>query len=66
MHKMKDEVTMRNLAQESLKSVLRWKRYDEKSFRDLFKISEKWLGLIWKYFWIPGSVWNIVEYGLIL
>jgi hypothetical protein len=26
------------------------RRYGEKNFRDLFVISEKWLGLIWNYF----------------
>jgi hypothetical protein len=30
-----------------------------KKFRDLFVISEKWLGLIWNYFQIPGAFTKI-------
>jgi hypothetical protein len=41
---------MRILVQESPKSELPLQRYSEKNFRDLFVISEKWLGLIWIYF----------------
>jgi hypothetical protein len=47
---MKGEVILRILAQESLKSKLRLRRYGEKNFRDQFVISKKWLGLIWNYF----------------
>jgi hypothetical protein len=54
MHEMKDKMILRILAQESPKSKLRFERYGEKSFRDLFGNSEKCLGLIWKYFQFPG------------
>jgi hypothetical protein len=50
MQRMKEEVIMRILAQESPKSELPLQRYSEKNFRDLFVISEKWLELIWNYF----------------
>jgi hypothetical protein len=50
MHEMNDEVILRNLAQESPKSELRWRRYDQKSFGDLSVISEKWLGLYLEIF----------------
>jgi hypothetical protein len=50
MHELKHEVILRILTQELLKSELRMKKYGKKSFGDLFVISRKWLGLIWKYF----------------
>jgi hypothetical protein len=50
MHKMKEEVILRILAQESLKSELRLKKYGEKNFRDLFVISRKWLGVYLEIF----------------
>jgi hypothetical protein len=45
MHKMKEEVIPRILAQELPKSELWLQGYDEKNFGDLFVISEKWLGV---------------------
>jgi hypothetical protein len=50
MHKMKEEVILRNLVQELLKSELRLHRYGEKSYRDLFGISEKLLGVYLELF----------------
>jgi hypothetical protein len=50
MHKMKEEVILRILVQESLKSELRLRRYGEKNFRDLFVISGKWLGVFLEIF----------------
>jgi hypothetical protein len=50
MHKTKEGVILRILAQESLKSMLRLRRYGEKNFRDLFIISEKWLGVFLEIF----------------
>jgi hypothetical protein len=46
----KEEVILSILAKESLNLELRFRRYDEKNFRDLYVISKKWLGLIWNYF----------------
>jgi hypothetical protein len=46
MHRMRGKVMLRILVQESPKSELRLQRYGEKNYRDLFVISEKWLGLI--------------------
>jgi hypothetical protein len=51
----KEEVIPSILAKESLNLELRLRRYGEKNFRDLFVISEKWLGLIWIFFQIPGA-----------
>jgi hypothetical protein len=67
MHGKKDEVILRNLARESLKSKLRLQRYGEKNFRDLFIISEKWLGLNLEIFLdsrVPFA--NLVDCDLIL
>jgi hypothetical protein len=50
MHKTKEGVILRILAQESLKSKLRLRRYGEKNFRDLFIIFEKWLGVFLEIF----------------
>jgi hypothetical protein len=50
MHKMKEEVIPRILAQESPKSKLRLQRYNEKNFGDLFIISGKWLGVYLEIF----------------
>jgi hypothetical protein len=50
MHKRKEEVILRILAQESPKSELRLQRYGEKNFRDLFGIYGKWLGVFLKIF----------------
>jgi hypothetical protein len=50
MHKMKEEVILRILAQESLKSELRLQRYGERNFGDLFVISKKWLALYLELF----------------
>jgi hypothetical protein len=44
MHKMKEEVILRILAQELPKSELRLRRYGETNFKDLFVIYGKWLG----------------------
>jgi hypothetical protein len=41
---------LRNLAQESSKSELWWRRYNKKSFEDLSTISRKWLGLYLEIF----------------
>jgi hypothetical protein len=57
---------MRILGQKSPKSELWLKRYGEKSFRDLFVISRKWLGLYFEiYSESRGSVWNFVDYRII-
>jgi hypothetical protein len=62
------EVILSILVKESLNLELRLRRYGEKNFRDLFVISEKWLGLIWNYFFqIPGAFMKIgglrVDFG---
>jgi hypothetical protein len=65
MHRIKGEVVLRILAQESLKLELRLRRYGEKNFRDLFVISEKWLGLNWNYFLnsrgLHENLWTAVD-----
>jgi hypothetical protein len=50
MHKMREEVILRILVQESPKSELRLRRYGEKSCGDFFVISGKWLGVFLKIF----------------
>jgi hypothetical protein len=50
MHKTKEEVILRILAQESPKSELRLRRYGENNFRYLFVISGKWLGVFSEIF----------------
>jgi hypothetical protein len=62
----KEEVIPSILAKESLNLELRLRRCGEKNFRDLFIISENWLGLIWIFFQIPGPSWKLVDCGLIL
>jgi hypothetical protein len=67
MHKMKDEVILRILVQESPKSELRLPRYGEKNFRDLLVISGKWLGVFLEIFLnsrVPVGI--SVDCGLIL
>jgi hypothetical protein len=66
MYKMKGEVILRILVQESPKSELRLRRYDEKNFRDLFVISGKWLGVFLEIFLnsrVPFGI--LVDRGLI-
>jgi hypothetical protein len=66
MHKTKEEVILRILAQESPKSELRLQRYDEKNFRDLFVISGMWLGVFLEIFFnsrVPVGI--SVDRGLI-
>jgi hypothetical protein len=60
---MKDEVSMRILAHESPKSMLRLKRYVEKSFRDIFVISGKVASAIFgNTFGFQGSGnWSRIE-----
>jgi hypothetical protein len=53
---------------EALNLELRLRRYGETNFRDLFVISEKWLGLIWNFFFqIAGAFMKIgglqVDFG---
>jgi hypothetical protein len=50
MHKMKEEVILSFLAQESPKSELRLQRYGEKNFRYLPVISRKGLGVYLEMF----------------
>jgi hypothetical protein len=63
---MKDKMILRILAQESLKSELWLQRYGDKSFRDLFGISGKWLGPYLEIFLDSrGFVWNFMDCGII-
>jgi hypothetical protein len=55
----KEDVILSILVKEPQNLELRLRRYGEKNFRDLFVISEKWLGLIWNYFEIPGAFMKI-------
>jgi hypothetical protein len=50
MQKMKEEVILRILTQESPKSELWLRRYGEKKLRDFFVISGKWLGVFLEIF----------------
>jgi hypothetical protein len=67
MHKMKEKVILRILAQESPKSELRLRRYDEKKLRGPFYNFWKWLGLYLELF---SKTWGLlgifVDCGLIL
>jgi hypothetical protein len=54
MHKMKEEVIMRIFAQESPKSKLRLKNMAKRSYRDLFGIFGKWLGVYLEIFLKSG------------
>jgi hypothetical protein len=56
MHKMKEEVIPRILAQELPKSELWLQGYGEKNFGDLFVISEKWLGVYLEIFLKTGGL----------
>jgi hypothetical protein len=67
MHIMKDGVIPRVPVKESLNLELQLQRYGEKKFRDLFVISEKWLGVFLEIFLkIRGASCNYVGCGLIL
>jgi hypothetical protein len=62
MHKMKEEVILRILVQESPKSELRLQGYGKKNFMDLFVISEMWLGVYLEIFFKPGvflEIWGL-------
>jgi hypothetical protein len=50
MDKMKEEVILRILTQESPKSELQLQRYGEMNFGDLYVISGKWLGVYLEIF----------------
>jgi hypothetical protein len=50
MHKMKEEMILRILAQQSLNQSCDCKDMVKRSCGHLFVISGKWLGLIWNYF----------------
>jgi hypothetical protein len=53
MHKMKEEVILIILAQESLKSVLQFQGYDEKNLWGPICIFWKWLGVYLEIFSKP-------------
>jgi hypothetical protein len=66
MHKMKEKVILRILAQESPTSEFRLRRYGEKKLLGLFVIFGKWLGLNWNLFLKTRGLLEIFEdYGLI-
>jgi hypothetical protein len=66
MHKMKEKVILRILAQESPTSEFRLRRYGEKKLLGHFVIFGKWLGLNWNLFLKTRGLLEIFEdYGLI-
>jgi hypothetical protein len=66
MPKMKGEVILKILAQESPKSELWLQRYGEKKLHGPFYNFWKWLGLYLKLFSnITGSSWNFMDCGSI-
>jgi hypothetical protein len=61
MHRIKEGVIPRILANESLNLELRLQRYGEKNFMYLFVISRKWLGVFMEIFLkirgLPVNTW---------